>query len=612
MKNLESKAELIREEIITNEKKGYKNFLLSEMKKIGIDKLPYSYSSLKNFVGSKTMDVHYNNHYKTYVKKLNDALSKKDYGDVELEDIVKSISKYNTKIRNNAGGAFNHAMFWKMLSPKKQKVEGEVVTKIKKDFGSVNEFKKEFEEVAKERFGSGWVWLVLTKNNKLKIMSTANQDNPLMNVIGRGYPLLGLDLWEHAFYLKYQSKKDEYIKNFWDVVNWEFVNELYLLKTKKETNESVKITKNQILESLKGHVLLEQDTKNGPKIYSDGKFNTKVFREFILRGSGIYKSCSPYVNTELKPAEHLTEPCVGKILTDICRTGEGIIGGKYAVGLRGGFGEWSTINWFDTNSLIHEKIVDLALKNGADQSNINEWIINNIYDIAGENGKFTSEISDLILSKNSGTLYKGNQLEKIAIEALTQHYPGIIINKFCDGDERDRLEGQDLIAVLGSTTKHIQIKPLYAHLKLVESLEYGVYFEVGTYFDINRYSPKKVQIIGFVDEKSGKYIFFDLIPGQYKQVTNSYHRPKYLLRFSNEPKLKSMTLKPQQDPEIKKMSQQEKIDFYNQKIVDYEAKVKHLRKVIGDLKDGNQVTEEIKYYKNQIKLLTEIKNTYLG
>jgi Fe-Mn family superoxide dismutase len=254
MKKLESKSELIKEEIISQDKKGYQDFLITEMKRIGIEKLPYSYSSLKNFIDSKTMDVHYNNHYKTYVKKLNDALSKKDYGDVELEEIVKSISKYNTKIRNNAGGAFNHAMFWKMLSPKKQKIEGEVVEKIKKHFGSINEFKKEFEETAKDRFGSGWVWLVLTKNNKLKIMSTSNQDNPLMNVINGGYPLLGLDVWEHSYYLKYQSKRDEYIKNFWDVVNWNFVNELYTLRTKKETNESVRVTKNQILESIKGPV----------------------------------------------------------------------------------------------------------------------------------------------------------------------------------------------------------------------------------------------------------------------------------------------------------------------------------------------------------------------
>lgn len=254
MKQLESKVELIKEEIISQDKRVHQDYLITEMKRIGIEKLPYSYSALKNFIDSKTMDIHYNKHYKTYVKKLNDALSKKEYGDVELEEIVKSISRYNTSVRNNAGGAFNHAMFWKMLSPKKLKVEGEVVDKIKKDFGSINEFKKEFEETAKERFGSGWVWLVLTKNNKLKIMSTANQDNPLMNVIKGGYPLLGLDIWEHAYYLKYQNKRDEYIKNFWDVVNWVFVNELYELRTKKTTNESVKITKNEILKSFIGPI----------------------------------------------------------------------------------------------------------------------------------------------------------------------------------------------------------------------------------------------------------------------------------------------------------------------------------------------------------------------
>jgi Fe-Mn family superoxide dismutase len=612
MKKLEEKVNLIKEEIISQEKKGYQNFLLTEMKRIGIEKLPYSYSSLRNFIDSKTMDVHYNNHYKTYVKKLNDALSKKDYGDVELEEIVKSISRYNKTIRNNAGGAFNHAMFWKMLSPKKQKIEGDVVEKIKKEYGSISEFKKEFEETAKERFGSGWVWLVLTKNNKLKIVSTSNQDNPLMNVIDNGYPLLGLDLWEHAFYLKYQSKKDEYIKNFWDVVNWEFVNKLYKLKTNKETNESVKITKNQILESLGGHKINEEDSNSLPRIFVDGKFNTKIFREFILRGSGIYKTCSPYTNTELKPSEHVTEPCVGKISTDTCKTGEGIIGGKYAVGLRGGFGEWSIVNWFDTNSVVHEKIITLAKQNGFDQSNINEWIVNNIYDIAGNDGKYTSEISDLILSESSGTLYKGTKIEKIGMDALTKHYPNIIINKFCDGDVRDRLDGQDLVAVLGTTTKHIQIKPLYAHLKLVESLEHGVYFEVGTYFDINRYDPKNVQIIGFVDE-SGKYIFFDLIKGQYKQVANnSKYGPKYLLRFNNEPKIKSMVLKPQQDPEIKKMSHDEKLNYYIGKISDYEAKVKHLRQVVDTLKGNGPMKEQISFYKNQISLLTEIKNTYLG
>jgi len=235
LSGIEKKLTLISEQLIIQEKTNLRSELLIEMKKIGIEKLPYSYSSMSQFVDPKTMDIHYNKHYKGYVKKLNDALSKKNIkGDLELESILKTISKYNDVIRNNAGGAFNHALFWKMLSPKKQVPKGEVYEKITKQYGNIKKMKDEFESVAKDRFGSGWVWLVLTKTNKLKIVSTPNQDNPLMNTIkDGGYPLLGLDLWEHAYYLKYQNKRDEYIKKFWNHVNWEFVNELYLLRTKQ-------------------------------------------------------------------------------------------------------------------------------------------------------------------------------------------------------------------------------------------------------------------------------------------------------------------------------------------------------------------------------------------
>ena len=208
---------------------------LNEMKKIGIEKLPYAYSALDRFINKETMDVHYNKHYKGYVDKLNKAISKRSGGDKELEEIVKDISKYNKEIRDNAGGAFNHALFWKMLSPEQQKCSGDIYDKITIDFGSYRDFKSKFEEVAKKRFGSGWVWLVLDRNNKLKVISTPNQDNPLMDVVkGGGYPLLGLDLWEHAYYLKYLNKRDNYIKNFWTVVNWKFVNKL--LKSRLTNN----------------------------------------------------------------------------------------------------------------------------------------------------------------------------------------------------------------------------------------------------------------------------------------------------------------------------------------------------------------------------------------
>lgn len=242
MSNLEKKIHQLEKQIQETQILRQKKLLVTEMKKIGIEKLPYSYSALKTFIDAETMNVHYNKHYKGYVDKLNSALSKKKYGDLELEKIIKNISRYDKTIRNNAGGAFNHALFWNMLTPNPKKLEGELFEKITKQFGGFNSFKKQFETVAKDRFGSGWVWLILTSKNTLKIMSTPNQDNPLMNVIeGGGFPILGLDLWEHAYYLQYKNKRDEYIVNFWKVVNWDFVSKLYEIRTETKLLESQKL-----------------------------------------------------------------------------------------------------------------------------------------------------------------------------------------------------------------------------------------------------------------------------------------------------------------------------------------------------------------------------------
>ena len=249
MKSIENKIQLLESEIKEGAQNKSENFLMTEMKKIGIEKLPYSYSSLKSFIDPETMNVHYNKHYKGYVDKLNAALSKKKFGDLDLEQIVQSITKFSKDVRNNAGGAYNHALFWKMLSPKPQKPKRLVSARIDKDFGDFSSFKKKFNEVAKERFGSGWVWLIVNNQNKLKIVSSPNQDNPLMNDFkGGGYPILGLDLWEHAYYLKYRNKKDDYIKNFWNVINWDFVEQLYKMKVDTKINESIV-----------SEILLEQD-----------------------------------------------------------------------------------------------------------------------------------------------------------------------------------------------------------------------------------------------------------------------------------------------------------------------------------------------------------------
>jgi Fe-Mn family superoxide dismutase len=282
MNAIEEKVERINKQLNEIEVKKNKELFLTEMKKIGIEKLPYSYTALKQFIDAETMSYHYNKHYKGYVEKLNNALSKGKYGDLELEDIIKNISKYNKTIRNNAGGAFNHALFWKMLTPTTQKPSGEVYKKIISQFKTFANFKTKFEEVAKDGFGSGWVWLVLSSNKTLKIVTTPNQDNPLMNIIKNGgYPLLGLDLWEHAYYLKYRNKRDEYIKNFWKCVNWEFVNQLYSMKTNKTLTESVRI--NQLIMEQKSEKCSPSITEEIRKVFNSNPTVKYIYKQSIDR-----------------------------------------------------------------------------------------------------------------------------------------------------------------------------------------------------------------------------------------------------------------------------------------------------------------------------------------
>jgi superoxide dismutase, Fe-Mn family len=282
MKNLINKIDKLESEIELLQEKRKDKVFINEMKKIGVEKLPYSYNALKHFIDPETMSVHYNGHYKTYVEKLNLALDKKKYGDMDLEQIVKTISRFNKTIRNNAGGAYNHALFWKMLTPKSQKPTGLILKKIEHDFDTLANFKKKFEEVAKERFGSGWVWLVVTKSNTLKIMSTPNQDNPLMNdVENGGFPILGLDLWEHAYYLKYKNKRDEYIKNFWKVVNWEFVEKL--LKMKIQTRVDEEIVLSQLLGQSK--FLTEEEIQN--TTFSNKE--EELFKRLLFPGNNVLK-----------------------------------------------------------------------------------------------------------------------------------------------------------------------------------------------------------------------------------------------------------------------------------------------------------------------------------
>jgi Fe-Mn family superoxide dismutase len=191
--------------------------------------LSYSYNALEPTIDAMTMEIHYTKHAATYTKNLADAMAAEKVTEKNIEDLLKNISKYSSKMRNNGGGHYNHELFWRSMSKKAEaKPDGKLMRAIERDFNSFDAFKTQFSDAAKNRFGSGWAWLVLTNDNKLVISSTPNQDNPLMDVAEvKGRPVLGLDVWEHAYYLKYQNRRPDYITNWWNVVNWDWVEKRY-------------------------------------------------------------------------------------------------------------------------------------------------------------------------------------------------------------------------------------------------------------------------------------------------------------------------------------------------------------------------------------------------
>jgi superoxide dismutase, Fe-Mn family len=189
--------------------------------------LPYAYDALESVIDAKTMEIHYSKHASGYSKNLLEATQVEAVDSTKpLEELLAKVSKYSTKMRNNAGGHFNHEMFWKCMRPSKvgNLPTGSLQVAIDKAFGSFSNFKTQFTDAAKTRFGSGWAWLYKDDAKNLKIGSTPNQDNPLMDLADiKGFPLLGLDVWEHAYYLKYQNKRADYIENWWNIVNWDYV-----------------------------------------------------------------------------------------------------------------------------------------------------------------------------------------------------------------------------------------------------------------------------------------------------------------------------------------------------------------------------------------------------
>ncbi|RYZ23207.1 MAG: superoxide dismutase [Chitinophagaceae bacterium] len=191
--------------------------------------LPYAYNALEAAIDARTMEIHYGKHAASYASNLQDAAKAEGVaGNVPIEELLTRISKYSTKMRNNAGGHFNHELFWKTMSPSGGEPTGALLTAISASFGSLEAFKKQFGDAGTGRFGSGWAWLYADRDKTLRIGSTPNQDNPLMDVSEiKGTPLLGLDVWEHAYYLRYQNKRADYIANWWKVVNWNYVQQLH-------------------------------------------------------------------------------------------------------------------------------------------------------------------------------------------------------------------------------------------------------------------------------------------------------------------------------------------------------------------------------------------------
>ena len=188
--------------------------------------LNYSSDSLEPHIDAKTMEIHHGKHHAGYTNNLNNAIKGTDLENSSIEDILTGLDLSNSAVRNNGGGYFNHTLFWNIMSPNGGgEPSGELASAIKSSFGSFEEFKALFSKAAGTRFGSGWAWLCVHKGGKLEVCSTANQDNPLMNGIGcGGYPILGLDVWEHAYYLNYQNRRPDYVSGFFNVINWEAVS----------------------------------------------------------------------------------------------------------------------------------------------------------------------------------------------------------------------------------------------------------------------------------------------------------------------------------------------------------------------------------------------------
>lgn len=194
--------------------------------------LPYAYDALEPHIDARTMEIHHTKHHAAYTNNLNAAIKGTDMEGKTIENILINLDKTNVAVRNNGGGFFNHNLFWSVMSPNGGgEPTGELAVAIERDFGSFEDFKTKFAKAAATQFGSGWAWLCVLEGGKLEVCASPNQDNPLMPGVGcGGTPILGLDVWEHAYYLNYQNRRPDYIEAFFSVINWSEVNRLYLIE----------------------------------------------------------------------------------------------------------------------------------------------------------------------------------------------------------------------------------------------------------------------------------------------------------------------------------------------------------------------------------------------
>lgn len=197
--------------------------------KFQLPQLGYAYDALEPYIDTQTMQIHHLKHHQSYVDNLNKALENTSVQNLSIEEILKNISSYSIAVRNNAGGHYNHSLYWTILTPDKNTKPSErLLQAINQQFGSIDSLKKLLINAAAGHFGSGWAWLSVDNNNKLFISTTPNQDNPLMDIAEKkGRPILGIDVWEHAYYLKYQNRRMDYLLAIWNVINWEEVSRRY-------------------------------------------------------------------------------------------------------------------------------------------------------------------------------------------------------------------------------------------------------------------------------------------------------------------------------------------------------------------------------------------------